>query len=369
MKRYLILGGLGLLLGAGAQNAPVTLNFYSSGDVNVRDLWEKSLIPMFERQNPNIKINLVFSASSAAGATVDRMAAAVKANRPSGVDLLEGPVLDAADAGLLEKLDVRKVPRLFLVETNALERLKYFGLPYRGSSVVLAYDSNKVKNPPRTLEALIAWIEANPGQFTYNAPDAGGSGRAFVTRVLRIGINPQDSTLFETGYDPAKQNQWDRGLEILKRIGPKLYQGGQYSRNNAETLQFLARGAITMGPVWSDQALSNLKQGLLPQHIKLIQLTPPFYGGSAYVGVSKDSSNKAAGYTFLNWLMGSEAQSVVTEQMNGYPGIKLINMPADVRQKFGSIAKSYSFEFSSKFGSDMVRLWYEKVAGTPQPQR
>ena len=369
MKKYLVMVGLGLLLGVSAQNAPVTLNFYSSGDVNVRDLWEKSLIPMYEKQNPNVKINLVFSASSAAGATVDRMAAAAKAGKVSGVDILEGPVLDAADAGLLEKLDTKKVSRLFLVETNALERIKTFGLPYRGSSVVLAYDSNKVKNPPRSLDALIAWIEANPGQFTYNAPDAGGSGRAFVTRVLRIGINPADAKIFETDYDPAKQTQWDKGLDVLKRIGPKLYQGGQYSKNNAETIQFLSKGVITMGPVWSDQALSALKQGLLPPNIKLVQLDPPFYGGSSYIGVAKDSPNKAAAYNFLNWLMSSEPQSVVTEQMNGYPGIKLINMPSEVRQKFGTIAKSYSFEFSSKFGSDMVRLWYEKVAGTPQPQR
>lgn len=369
MKKYLMLVGLGLLLAVNAQNAPVTLNFYSSGDVNVRDLWEKNLIPMYEKQNPNVKVNLVFSASSSAGATVDRMAAAAKAGKVSGVDVLEGPVLDAADAGLLEKLDTKKVSRLFLVESNALERIKTFGMPYRGSSVVLAYDSNKIKNPPRTLDSLVAWIEANPGQFTYNAPDSGGSGRAFVTRVLRTGINPQDAKIFETDYDPAKQNQWDKGLDILKRIGPKLYQGGQYSKNNAETIQFLSKGVITMGPVWSDQALSALKQGLLPPHIKLVQLDPPFYGGSSYLGVAKDSVNKAAAYNFLNWLMTSEAQSVVTEQMNGYPGIKLINMPAEVRQKFGTIAKSYSFEFSSKFGSDMVRLWYEKVAGTPQPQR
>ena len=79
-----------------------------------------------------------------------------------------------------------------------------------------------------------------------------------------------------------------------------------------------------------------------------------------------DSPNKAEVYKFLNWLLSSEAQQVVVDTMNGYPGVKLDFMPQSVRQRFGTIAKNYSFGFSSKFGADMNRLWYEKVAGTPK---
>jgi len=358
------------LLGASlAQNKNVTLNIYSGGDVNVKDLWEQSLIPMYQKTHPNVRLNLVFSPHGAGDqATLDRLAAAKKVAKVSGVDILEGPVDTAGDAGLMEPLDAKKVPMLARVDQNVVKRAHGYGVPYRGSSVVLAYDSSKVKNPPRTLEALMAWINAHPGEFTYNTPDTGGSGNAFVTRMLKGGISSADSAFFETDYDASKEKQWDKGLSTLKALGPKLYAGGQYSKNNVETLQLLGKGAISMGPVWSDMGLSYLKQGLLPDNIKLTQIDPPLYGGAAYVGVAKDSANKQASYDLLNWMLSPDVQAVVVDKMNGYPGVKLQYMPASVQSKYGDIAKDFSFGFSSKYGSDMNRLWYEKVAGTPQPQ-
>ena len=49
-------------------------------------------------------------------------------------------------------------------------------LPYRGSQVLLAYDTTKLDpaNAPKTWPDLVAWIKANPGQFIYNRPDKGG---------------------------------------------------------------------------------------------------------------------------------------------------------------------------------------------------
>ncbi len=349
-----------------AQSKTTTLSFYSSGDVNVKSLWENNLIPMYEKANPGVKITLTFSQAGAGNqATIDRMAAAKKTGQPSGVDIIEGPVGDAGDAGLLTKLDSKKIFRLTRVEENVFARLKGFGMPYRGSSVVLAYDSSKVTKPPLTVESLLAWVAKNPGQFTYNTPDTGGSGGAFVTRILRMGIADSDAPTFETGYDPALIKQWDKGFEALKGLSKSLYNNGQNSKNNAETIQLLAKGAITMGPVWSDQGLSALANGILPSNVKLAQINPPFYGGSSYLGVVADSPNQAASFRFLNWLLTEEVQTIVTEKMNGYPGIKVIFMPDAVRSKFKALAKTFSFGFSSKFAADMNRLWYERVAGTP----
>ena len=360
---------LGTIAVVSAQGKPMTLTFYSSGDVNVKNLWENNLLPMYEKANPDVKFNFVFSQSGAGNqATIDRMAAAKKAGQTSGIDLIEGPVADAGDAGLLTKLDAKKIFRLNRVEENVFNRLKGFGVPYRGSSVVLAYDSSKVAKPPLNLPDLLVWIQKNPGQFTYNAPDSGGSGNAFVTRIMRLGISDADANTFETGYDPALIKQWDKGFETLKNLSKSLYNGGQYSKNNAETLQLLAKGAITMGPVWSDQGLSALAQGILPPQIKLAQINPPFYGGSSYLGVAADSPNQTASFKFLNWVLSEEVQSVVVDKMNGYPGIKVVFMPDNVRNKYKALAKTYSFGFSSKFGADMNRLWYERIAGTPQPK-
>lgn len=366
-----ILFGLALTLGLGTASAQTsTITLYSEGDVNVKDLWEKNLIPMFQKANPNIKVNLVFSSHGAnSQSTIDRMAAAKKAGKVSGVDILEGPVEDAGDKGLMDKLDTKKVPLLTQVSPNVLKRAKNFGVPYRASSVVLAYDSNKIKNPPKTLTQLIDWINKNPGQFTYNAPDTGGSGNALVTRIVKMGIPAKEADFFESDYDAAKETYWQKGFDTLKALAPNLYGKGQYSQNNVGTLQLLGKGAISMGPVWSDMGLSYLSQGLLPDNIKLTQIEPAFSGGAAYIGVAGDSPNKPAAYKFLNWLLTPEVQSIVANKMNGYPGVQLKYMPADVQKKYADMANDYTFGFSSKFNSDMTRLWYERVAGTPQSQK
>ncbi len=364
----LLLGAL--MSGVQAQTRPVTLNFYSGGDVNVKDLWENNLLPLYQKTHKDVRINLVFSSHGDNDqATIDRMAAARKAGKVSGIDLLEGPVDDAGSAGLMDKLSAQKVPLLSRVSPAVVNRAHGYGVPYRASSVVLAYDSSRVKNPPKTLSALLDFIDKNPGQFTYNTPDTGGSGNAFVTRILQGGLSPADAAFFQTDYDPSREKAWDKGLATLKALAPKLYQGGQYSQNNVGTLQLLGKGAIQMGPVWSDMGLSYLKQGLLPDTIKLTQIDPPLAGGAAYLGVAADSANKAAAYAFLNWVLTPEVQAVVVDKMNGYPGVKLQYMPKELQNRFGDIAGDFSYGFSSKFGSDMNRLWYEQVAGTAQPKR
>lgn len=351
---------------------PVTLNFYSGGDVNVHDLWANNLLPAYKKVQPSVTFNLVFSEHGTGDQTTfDRIAAAKQAGKPSGVDLWEtgNLLLQGGQAGLIQKVTPKEIPNLRKVPPDVVAQMDSFGVPYRGSSVVLGYNSKVVADPPKTLDALLAWIKANPGQFTYNPPDTGGSGDAFVTRVLEVGINPADLKLFQTGYDPSKETEWDKGWGILKGLGPSIYNHGFYPKGNVPVLQALDKGAINVAPVWSDMALSYLAQNLLPPEVKLLQIDPPFYGGASDVGVVADSQHKPQAYAFLNWLLTPDAQTIVVNKMNGYPGVDWQYMPDAVRQKFADIAKVYSFGFSGKFSNDMHQQWYEKVAGTPPPAK
>jgi putative spermidine/putrescine transport system substrate-binding protein len=356
---------------APASTGPVTLNFYSGGDTNVHDLWANDLFPAYRKVQPNVTMNLVFAEhGNGDQTTYDRIAAAKQAGKASGVDLWEtgGLLEQGGQAGLIQKMDPTLVPNLSKVSTAVMGQMQSYGVPYRGSSVVLAYNSKQVSSPPKTLDDLLSWVKANPGQFTYNPPDTGGSGGNFVTRVLMMGIAPADVPLFQTGYDASKETEWAQGWTTLKGLGPSIYQHGFYPKGNVPVLQTLGKGSISVAPVWSDQGLSYLAQKLLPPEVKLLQIDPPFAGGASFVGVVADSPNKDASYAFLNWLLTPGPQTIVVNQMNGYPGVDWKYMPTAVQEKFADIAKSYSFGFSSKFGSDMNQQWYEKVAGTPAPK-
>jgi putative spermidine/putrescine transport system substrate-binding protein len=350
----------------------VTLTFYSGGDVNVQDLWQNTLLPAYKKAAPNVGIDFVFSEHGTSDqATFDRIAAAKQAGKPAGVDLWEvgsSTLQRGGQAGLMERVGSAGVPNLAQVSQDAIDQVSGYGVPYRGSSVVLGYNSKQISDPPKTLDALIAWVKKNPGQFTYCPPDTGGSGGAFVTRVVETDIPPGDIKLFQSGYDQSKESEWDKGWGILKDIHGSTFNNGQYPKGNVPVMQAMANGGVAMAPVWSDLALSYLQQNLLPPEVKLVQIDPPFYGGASDIGVLADSQKKGDAFAFLNWLLTPEAQQLVIEKMNGYPGIEWRYMPPAVQQKFADIAKAYSIGFSSQFGSDMNKQWYEKVAGMPAPK-
>ena len=345
------------------------INLYVGGDVNIRDLWQKQLLPAYKKIKPDVTLTLVFDEHGLGEQGVfDKLAAAKQAGAASGVDLWEATRLpQAGDAGLIQKLSAKEVPNLDKVPKAALDQFGGYGLPYRASSVILAYNSATVKDPPTTLDALIAWVKNNEGQFTYNPPDKGGSGGNFTERVLSVGIPADQLLFFQTQYDEAKESLWDQGWKTLVDLHPHIFNNGFYPQGNVPVLQTLGKGSISMAPVWSDQSLSYLAQKLLPPEVKLLQIDPPFAGSAAYLGIPSDSKNKAVLYEMLNWLLTPEPQQIVVEQINGYPGLDWKYMAPAVQQKYADVAKAYSTSFSPKFQTDRNKLWYEKVAGTPPP--
>ena len=346
------------------QSSAVTINFYTGGDVNVHDLWANDILPAYKKVAPNVNVNLVFSEHNGSDQLVfDKIAAAKQAGKVSGVDIWEtGRVLQAGEAGLAMKVSATDIANLSRVSPDVLAQAGGYGVPYRGSSVVIAYNSQYVSNPPTTLQGLFDWIKQNPGKFTYNPPDTGGSGDAFVQAVLKTSVNSSDLKTFQTSYNQSLESEWGAGWKLLESLGPDVYQGGFYPKGNVGVLQLLDKGAIWLAPVWSDMGLSYLAQGLLPANVKLEQLDPPFSGGASYIAVVSDSLHKSADDAFLNWLLTPEVQAIVIHKMNGYPGVEWQYVPADVRQKFAAIAKNYSFGFSAKFDSDMHQMWYQNVA-------
>ena len=131
-------------------------------------------------------------------------------------------------------------------------------------------------------------------------------------------------------------------------------------------LQLLGRENIYMAPVWSDQGMSYLDQGLLPKDIKLVQVSPPFTGGDSAIAIPVHAEHQASGLMFLNWLLTSKAQTIVVNKLAGYPGIDWKYMPKDVRDKFAGIAQNFSPLPNAKYQADAKRLWQEKVAGSGQ---
>jgi putative spermidine/putrescine transport system substrate-binding protein len=341
-----------------------TFTFYSSGDVNVQQIWESHLIPAYEKSHPGDNIKFVFSQSGAQDtADYDQIAASVKAHQPSPVDLVEsGAVQQAAVANLLTKVTSALLPARSEIDPALFSPVNNEGVPLRGSEVLLAYDSRKVPTPPTTLNGLISWVQAHPGQFSYCNPNDGGSGSAFVQAVLNKFVPATAQRAMALGYSPADEKKyWPQGLALLKKLGSSVYNK-EYPTSNTAVLTLLGAGTIEMGTVWSDQALTALKDHQLPPYIKLTEISPQLVGGPDYLGVPVNAPNKALAFQFLNWALQPSQQSTIVAVMNGTPGIEYKYMPAKIQAEFAHFGSNPALGYSSDTGNDMAADWQRQVA-------
>ena len=224
-----------------------------------------------------------------------------------------------------------------------------------------AYNSQKIKNPPKTYMDLINWIKANPGQFTYCIPSDGGTGDAFVASALEAFTDPKALT---QPFSKAAEKNWPKAWALLKSIRkPDLYQNGFNPNGNTPVLNLLAKGSITMGTAWSDQGLSALDQGLLPKYIKLTQINPPFAGEPVVHLDSQtllQSPTGAKGSAELHYVSG-RAGPYRRRHRQKFPAIDFKYIAPDVVKHFGSIVSGYGYWPGGLWDQDLVTQWKNNV--------
>lgn len=343
------------------------LRLYIGGDTNVRDLWQKTLVPEFNKLHPNVKVSIQHDLhSERTQQTLAKLSAATKAKQDPGFDFIDesGLVMNAAKANLLVTPTNEAIPNLSSVPKETLDTGLGQGIPYRASSVLLAYNPQKVTNVPESLEDVLKWIESNKGRFAYNSPASGGSGGAFVTSVLDMFITDTEARKkMSTEYDKSLQKLWEPGWKRLKELGPSLYREGVYPNGNSQVLDLLASGQIDMNPAWSDQFISGQQAGTIPAHIKAKQIKDPsFTGGASHVGIPTAGKNQAAALALVNYALSPEGQQKISEGMAGYPVIELSKMPADIQKKFADADPSnLRLGYFADMSADMNKLWDEKI--------
>lgn len=345
-----------------------TIQVYISADTNIQDLWVKTLVPAFKAANPGYDVNVTFDLHGDHDAQeTAKITAASVLHKDPGVDLIDGGfVTTLGSAGLLYRPTSGLLPNIKDVNRAVLTAGKG-GIPYRASSVLLAYNTNNVPNPPKTLDDLLAWIKSHPGKFTYNAPSGGGSGYAFVQTVVDKYLSNADRTTLVQQAAPDLESKWSQGLETLRQLNAYTYgQNGTYPANNAETLKDLATGLVDMGTVWSDQFASALKAGTMPSNIKVVQISnPQLTGGASYLGIPSSSTNRTAARILANWVLSPAAQNlIVSGTLNGFPVIALNKLDVKATAAFAGVdIQNLRAGYLSANANDLKSKWASTVPG------
>jgi putative spermidine/putrescine transport system substrate-binding protein len=346
-------------------NAAQTVRVYLGDDTNIQELWQSALIPAFEKANPGVTVDMQFDLHATNRTqTIAKLAAAAQQQKDPGIDLVEGITDDAVKAGLLADVG-NSVPALAGIDPKVKAAVGQGAIPYRASSVLLAYDTATVPTPPKTLDELLQWIKDHPGRFAYNPPKSGGSGAAFVTTVLDKFVPPDVRAQMTTGYHKELESNWAQGWATLAGLNPYVFQKGVYPNGNNGTIDLLASGQVSMIPVWSDQFVSGQEKGTIPKTVAAAQIeNPSFTGGATSVGLVKSSDRQQLAIKLVNFVLEPAQQQAIAAKIAGYPVIPLDKLPPDIQAKFGAarpgeLRPTYFIDH----GKDLNNLWDQMVPG------
>ena len=319
---------------ADSANGKETITLWASGSQNVGDIYE-TLVEEFNTNSEyadkyQVDFQFMLSGTGTQSLT-DMLIAAHKAGQTNtdydivdlgGDDLSK--VVSQAGEEMLVKLDKTKIPNSSKVSAESTVATDYVQ-PYRGTTVIMAYDSEKVENPPKTVDELVAWMEENPGRFAYNAPGTGGAGDSFARSMVYNFMDEEAMTSDDTSWE----EEWDEGFQFLADIHQYMYESGGsivYPNKNQGTLDLLNQGEIDMCPNWADMVLSQRAQGTIKDSIKICQIEPSLTGSLQSLAIPTFGSHEEGAYAFMDFMLSDTAQEILVKQMAAIPLVDTSNM-------------------------------------------
>lgn len=316
---------------SGTSGGKTKVTLWATGSDNVRAIFE-TLTADFNASNDEYEVELQFMLSGTGTQSMtDMLVAASRAGQTNtDFDLVDfsgddwSKITSLIGEDQFVKLDASKLPNAASVSAKSSVAPDYCQ-PYRGTTVILAYDSERVPNPPKTMDELVEWMKANPGRFAYNQPGTGGAGDSFARSAV-YNFLPEEAF---TSDDEKWTAEWDKGFEFLKEIHPYMYSSGGsvvYVAKNQGTLDLLNQGEIDMCPNWADMVLSQRAKGEIKDTIKITQISPAFTGSLQTLAIPTFGSHPEGAYAFINYMLSPRAQEIMVRDMAAIPLIDASTM-------------------------------------------
>ncbi|MTI48764.1 MAG: ABC transporter substrate-binding protein [Firmicutes bacterium] len=291
---------------------------------------------------------------------------------------------NAKDNDLLLGSFVKKLPNYNMYIDNEADDLNYdFGqategmeAPWGKSQFVFIYDSEKIKNPPTTMDELKKWVKNNPGKFTYPAPPD-FTGSAFI----RNGIIEVTS-----GYESYMEDMDQESLlskispfwEYLNEIKPYLWREGKtYPESSGKLDQMYSNGEVWMTMSYNPvHAANRIKEGQFPQSTKTFVLEEGTLSNTHYLSIPYNSVNRAGALVAINFMLSPEAQIAKFNPNNWGDGLVISTEKLNEEDKAGleSIDRGDATlspqelqihripEMPSKYVDTIEKDWLENVA-------
>lgn len=352
-----------------AAGGKTVVTLWATGSDNVRQIFE-TLVADFNGSNEQYEVKLQFMLSGTGTQSLaDMLTAAAKAKQTNtDFDLVDfsgddwSKVTSLIGAEQFVKLDGAQMPNAASVAAKSSVSPDYCQ-PYRGTTVILAYDSAAVPTPPATMDELVQWMKDHPGRFAYNQPGTGGAGDSFARSAV-YNFLPEEAF---TSDDEKWTAEWDQGFDFLKEIHQYMYTSGGsivYPAKNQGTLDLLNQGEIDMCPNWADMVLSQRAKGEIKDTFKITQIQPALTGSLQTLAIPTFGSHEEGAYAFINYMLSPRAQEIMvrdmaaiplidasTMDMTGYEDLQGLDVSAFRIQSIGGLSTNFNERWDNEIAT------------------
>lgn len=209
--------------------------------------------------------------------------------------------------------------------------------PWGNVQLALIYNSEKVNNPPQTLEQLEIWVNENHGKFTIGNDFTGMTLLKSWLIHLAGGKGSLAGEFDEEKYQKYSAKLW----RYINRIKPYLWNNGEsFPASVAQMHQLYASGELWFTMSNNDSEVDNkISQGMFPETSRAYVPKTGTIQNSHYMGIVNHSANKAAAMVVVNFLISPEAQYKKMQPQVWGDGTVLSKkkLPDEWEKKFASI--------------------------------
>ncbi len=224
--------------------------------------------------------------------------------------------------------------------------------PWRMAQIVYIHDSARLRQPPRSIPAMLDWARANPGRLTH--PHVRNFlGATFLKQAL-YELTPDAAALQRpvaaAGFDAAAQPLW-RWYDALQ---PALWRRGrQFPESGPAQRQLMNDGEIDLMIAFnpSEAALSIARQQL-PASARVYVLDRGTIGNASFVAIPFNAAHRDGAMVVADFLMSAEAQARAQDPrvLGAFTVLDLDRLPAAERARFDAIAGGPAMPASADLG-------------------
>jgi putative spermidine/putrescine transport system substrate-binding protein len=339
---------------AGAQPAPKSPVVVNVTDVGGALALLQDAIEAYKTKNPKVVSRFTFT--KAPSPELPGKLKAMQAANRTDIDLVLGG-LDILSAGIEQGLWTRILPEHakqfpgvldnYIPAARKMQELakdQALAVVFMPAGPLLEYNPDKVKTPPTTPQALLAWCKANPNRFIYARPANSGPGRTFLMGLPYLLGDKEPK-------DPLKG--WDKTWAYLKELNSCIEY---YPTGTGITMKEFGEGSRDMTVTVTGWDINPRALGIVPKSYKVAafdQMT--WVNDTQYLMVPKGLSQEklAVVLDLMAFLLKPEQQALTYDKGYFYPGPAVKNVPL-------SMAPKESQDVIKEYGRPEYDQWLAK---------